>query len=176
MGTTTSLSSSGPSVADQSNYAYTDSEGNFKFEFQRNKYGNNGYALYAKYDPNKYFAYLSSNDMIPLKFHKSFMKESITKDIYLKPLGTLKIRFIKTQLPNEYIYITCNNGCSGVFFNGYSADKNYIYPGLIGNSNFDLNLKVVKYDTTNWSITSDKNDDYSIFIKVNDTTTYTLNY
>ncbi len=182
LGTTTSLSSSGPSVADQNNSVYTDSEGNFKFEFQRNKYGNNGYALYAKCDPNKYFAYLSSNDMIPLKFEKSFMKEKITKDIYLKPVGYLKLHAKHVSSDTAIsvgVYLNggdirlLNGNLFGVLYPKYISDTSFVFI-CNGNENAAFIFSATLRNTSNAYYVYSENQ--NLFIKAHDTIYYQFNY
>lgn len=175
IGANTDLASSGPVAVDKHTYVYTDDNGHFKFSFNRTDY-DQFYLYTIPANPGSYFSYGSGGDLIPVKHHKKYFKDHVTQDIYLKPLGILKLRLIKTQVANEYIELKCNSGCSGMFYQGYFTDKHYIFNNILGSEFFNLNLNVVKYDTTNWTIKSNINESHDIFINSMDTTYYTLNY
>lgn len=78
-----------PSTGDNNNYVYTDSEGSYKFNFDRSAYGT--FYLYCNVNKYEYDQIGSFADYIKLEFSKKRFKEVITKNITLKSFGVLKV-------------------------------------------------------------------------------------
>lgn len=89
LGVSEGLSST--SLANESNgiSQYTDENGNFKFNFDRSEYAN--FYLYCDVNRYEYDQKGSLEDYIKLEFSNKYFKETVEKNITLKPFGVLKV-------------------------------------------------------------------------------------
>lgn len=159
-------------------YTYTDSEGNYKFNFDRSEYGS--YYLYCDVKKHEYYQIGSFSDYIPLEFSKKYFKDEVTKDIILKPYGVLKIHFKHLSTDTAYdvsitpsISFDLNNLYPGHFFPLYHEERNLnIYYFAYRPTNFKFQVYSINSATGNYLTSKD-----TIFtLNKKDTTYYQFNY